>query len=460
MVPESVRRLRLAKRELALLLLIIGSSILLQLNALEHHGYVGQDYGAHAAGVIGTARDWSVAFDFATGEQATNPPLYVLFAGLIYRLAGNSLEAVGLATSVINAVALGCLLVYVRPHISRYMWLGLAVVLAFVPFRVIHSTVISHDSLTFPFLLALTWLIARDRDIAQPKARALNLAGITLTLSLAVFEKYSFIALVSVVALILLHNAQRRQQLSPRFGLVVLFIVLPALALYAALQLQTRAVGGYGANQWRDFNEPPTMTLDDVLLPKLADIRLLNAPKYDEGLGPNGTSADMDLIVFHRYSYIGLLHLASFTDILNVFQNDPRPAIPGNRSDASQFRMSIAVKTSVPVTAVVLMGLAFFAAQIVRLYLGKSTERASIEALFLCSLATFGFVALGLTLVAAPYLSGYWLPRLVMAPLVGFFALGFVALDRCLPARAVVPRVAIFGYCIGLAVVYCSFLIP
>jgi hypothetical protein len=201
------------------------------------------------------------------------------------------------------------------------------------------------------------------------------------------------------------------------------------------------------------------MTVGDVIFPKPADLRLLDAPRYDEG-STDLNPAKMELIVPHRYSYLGLLHLASYTDILNIFQNDPRIAIPGARSQTNQARMSLAVKLSVPVTLLTITGVMVAIARTIASYLRGRRARADIEALLLCSLATFAIVAGGLTVVAAPYLAGYWLPRLVMAPLLGFIVLGFLALDRWLAQRSAALKAIVLGYCALLAVVYCSFLIP
>jgi hypothetical protein len=446
-------------REVVLMILVLIASFAVQVNAIAHHGYVGQDYGAHAAGVIGTSRDWTVAFDFSKGEQATNPPLYVLLAGLIYRLGGDSMAAVADVTSAINALALGCFLLYLRRYFSASLWLALTLLLAFVPFRIIHSVVISHDALTFPFFVAMVWLIARDGRIPNRRRRETNLALIAITLALAVFEKYSFISLVPVVVWVTLHNAHTRHRLDKRAVLLGFGAVLPAVVLYGALFLQTRAVGGAGANQWRDFSAPPTMTIGDVIFPKRADLRLLDAPKYDQG-ATDSNPANMELIVPHRYSYLGLLHLASYTDILDIFQNDPRIAIPGARSQTNQARMSLAVKLSVPVTLLTITGVLVSIARTMASYLRRRSVRADIEALLLCSLATFAIVAGGLTVVAAPYLAGYWLPRLVMAPLVGLIALGFLVLDRWLVQRSAALKAIVLGYCALLAVLYCSFLFP
>ena len=93
------------------------------------------------------------------------------------------------------------------------------------------------------------------------------------------------------------------------------------------------------------------MSPRDILWLHKHDLHIFRAPAYAELLPgakpgtPHTSEGPYELLVSHRYSYPALLHLAIFTDIMNIYQDDPGDADFWPRTGTNASRMRVAVKT-------------------------------------------------------------------------------------------------------------------
>src|SRR5208283_2174657 len=141
---------------------------------------------------------------------------------------------------------------------------------------------------------------------------------------------------------------------------------------------------------------------------------------------------------------IGLLHVSSFTDVLECFQPPKTKSTDWNtttvdpiardRSPLSQALQTVAVRWCVVYSALAIAG-TLFCVVLSGLALALGRALLADAAVVLTALATGFFLPILLSLheLTNPYVSGYWLPRLILPALLVFFTLGFVMLDSGCP---------------------------
>src|SRR5439155_2439224 len=101
-----------------------------------------------------------------------------------------------------NALALWWFFVYTeRRFRSRLIYFGLVFFLAFLPVRIIHASTIGTDSTTIPLFVLL--LLVFDRFLSDEGLTFNNASVLGLSLALAVWTKYSFMALIPAIFLLL-----------------------------------------------------------------------------------------------------------------------------------------------------------------------------------------------------------------------------------------------------------------
>jgi hypothetical protein len=227
------------------------------------------------------------------------------------------------------------------------------------------------------------------------------------------------------------------------------------------MDLSRKAKGVTAVTQWLGPSEPAEMAIADIVGLKMRDLELLRAPQYfrDRIYEP------------HKYSYLGLLHVAMFTDVMNFFQQDPDIArhrldhaqqstgLP--RTRRVQRRSRIAVVASLPVSAAALVGTMVIAvSSLQRLVLNRGTAALPLAILTALAVGFYAPIILNITRMVGAYGAGYWLPRLVMPSLLTFLMLGFVLLDRILAAprlsRSAIPGRVCLAYTAALCAVYVS----
>ena len=400
-------------------------SFLLSIWAAVRGGYIGPDYDKHFARLI----DSSKLFDFS----ASNPPIYYVVGHLLFRIIGPT-NAFPITLSIVqaaaNSVALWFFVQYARRSFaSAVLCFSLACFLALLPVRVIHAVAIGADCTTIPLFVLL--LFCFDRFLAAESLGNASYFGAAL--ALAVFTKYSFMALLPTTLIILILLKFRRGWPFSRFvSICTATLLLPAsLALYSFWA--SARVHGYNTEKhWRIQGVPPDMDFADLFSLKPADIELFRAPEYFKS----------NIRAPHRHSYLVLSHMGTFTDPMNLFQDLTVPQrfgailIPDQKTrrpwktPAMQASMAVGVVW----TALALIGTVWTLFAAMRQLARDRLQREDSAALF--GTSVFLLMFLPIPFVHAGALFGYWTPRLILPALLCFFWAGFLFLDRRIAPRA------------------------
>jgi hypothetical protein len=192
----------------------------------------------------------------------------------------------------------------------------------------------------------------------------------------------------------------------------------------------------------------------------------LAAPPYGE-LSPGKKRSDdlwtnnpFRLLIPHRHSFPALVHLAIFTDILNIFQYDPTNDYFGKRSRANMSRMRLAVKSGLLFSLAGMLLIPWAALQSIYLSLRWRRAEYTVRALIaITGLGWFLNIVVFLPNVVA-YAGGFWLPRLYMPALLCFCLLSAMALDDLLAAHSIIWRRVILALVVFQSLVQLSFLWP
>jgi len=426
------------------------ASLVQGLFGIAKYGYCGQDFGYHYA----ILRTFPAGFTYAY----TNPPGVYALGYLVASVISKRfvLEGTAFVLLVVNVSSLWLLYGLVRRIITSRPIRWAAMLLAtFVPFRVVHSIVYSGDAVTIPiFLIVVRQAIAMLDEDSMPIRRWV-IIGASATIGM--LFKYTFAGLLPPLALLAIHQFRTSGRDRGHRGVAVagvICLLVPSSTFLVQMRLSSRANGTTVVSQWLAPGEPIQMTVADLVLLKRADREILKAPQFfqDELWQP------------HKYSYLALLHLATFTDVLNYLQEKPRLSAHWDvhmrdsddlpRARAATIWSPIAVVGALPVTAAALLGALWFLVASLA-WLAGQRGRAVMPLAVLCLLAC-GFYAplvLNITKVKCPYSCGYWLPRLAMPSLLSFLILGFVTVDR---AIAALPRGR--GICARSCLVYTAIL--
>src|SRR5437870_1286815 len=153
-------------------------------------------------------------------------------------------------------------------------------------------------------------LCSRQR-FAQRNAASSNAAFLGLALGVAVWVKYSFMALIPTLLVVFFFLwAKRRWKIAHFFVICVLSVAVPSVLSIHSFWASNRAHGYNTEKHWVHKGVPPDMTYRDLLSLKANDLQLFRAPEYFK----------REILRAHQYSYLGLSHMGIFTDTMNLFQ--------------------------------------------------------------------------------------------------------------------------------------------
>lgn len=447
----------------------LGVYFVFQFNAILHHGTWGQDFGSH---LRFTARAYLSGWGFLTTyiEGQNNPPLFHFLCAAVYRLTNHihSLEVISIIATLLNA---GALLLLHRMSLrmieSPVMRVAAFVFLTFLPAGMIHAVVLAADCVATPSTVALMYLLMRlseagDRRRLRPFVGWGVLA--MLALAFAVSVKFTSISLVPAAAavIILMWFARATSLWRTALGLLIVVAVPMVLGVVTYKQYKKFQKGNLGVSMAMDpFAESTELNVRSLFFVRPADVKLLKAPPYDTPTDEwaYGAHRTLELAVPSRYSYIGLLHLAVFTDVLNIYQYDPFDTYFGRRSHNSQVRMALAVKTAIPFTVAALVSVPWMLGwSMYRVFLRR--DRAALPVLTVLTVSFAFFLVIFIFLPFTGALGGgYYLPRLIIPALFGFFLTTFVLLARTV-GKTGVGRAICLTAVIVQALVSLSFLWP
>jgi 4-amino-4-deoxy-L-arabinose transferase-like glycosyltransferase len=402
-------------------------SLILAILAAFRGGYVGPDFNSHMSQMT----NWSKIFDL--GENS--PPTYYLFGHVLYRLIGPNewfLITLSIIQSAINAIAMWWFFLYAeRRFQSALVEISFVLFLTFLPVRAIHSAVVGTDWMTIPVFVILLFLFER----LLVSVGAINAIWFSLGLSLGICCKYTFMALIPAVFVVLLFVAWRRKWSLKRLAKIgLLALLLPTALTLGSFWASSRVHGFNTERHWLPKDAVADMNTRDLLTLKPTDLQLFKAPEYFK----------KEILTAHRYSYLGLAHLGVFTDTMNIFQelDRPRSFDPTLIPDLKTRRawktpvMQASMFLGLIWTVLALIGVAWGLVRAAKnLYRDQLTREDNA---LILGTAFFLLIFLSIPFVYAGALFGYWTPRLILPALLSFFWMGFLFLDRKTVAK---PRV-------------------
>jgi len=399
----------------------LGSSFVLSVFAAFRGGYIGPDYYTH----FDRLTKWPKIFDFST----TSPPTYYLLGHWLFLVIGSNNGfpiALSIAQSALNTFAIWWFFRYTEQRFSsRLIHLAMVFFLAFLPVRVIHAATIGTDSMTVPLFVFVLFLLNKFLCEEPPNVRSAVFLG--LGMAVAVWTKYSCMAFIPAVFLILLSVwAEHRWSFQRFAGICALILLLPSALAVHSFWASSRVHGYNTEKHWLAKGEAPDMNYRDLLLVKRTDIQLFGAPEYFK----------REILQGHRYSYLGLVHLGIFTDTMNLFQ---RLTVPQNfgsvlipdqkaRQPWKTPVMQASMWLGVIWTVLVLVAVPWSLVRAFCNLVGRKLNREDVTAIL--GIAFFLIVFLLIPFVHYGAFFGYWTPRLILPALLSFFFATFLFTER------------------------------
>jgi len=328
--------------------------------------------------------------------------------------------------AAVNTAALWWFLLYTEGRFnSPLIHLGLVFFLAFLPVRIIHATTIGTDCTTIPLFVLLLFLF--DRFLSDESSTAQNAGFLGLGLALAVWTKYSFMALIPAISLLVIGIwAQRGWKLKRFLAICALGLILPSALALHSFWASSRVHGYNTEKHWLEKGEAPEMGYCDLLTVKANDINLFCAPEYFRS----------EILAPHRHSYLGLVHLGVFTDTMNLFQVPPvgkdlksvwdpddkirRPW----KTSVMQASMSLGILW----TLLILVAAPWSLFRACRDLLNQKLECEDVATIL--GTAFFLLIFLSIPFVSGGAMFGYWTPRLILPSLLSFFLAAFLLIDK------------------------------
>ena len=397
----------------------LGVAFLLSILAAFRGGYIGPDYNTHLARLIA----WPKVFDFST----TSPPAYYLFGHALFLIIGSDNAfpiTLSIIQAAINILAMWCFFLYTEPRFkSPAIHLALVFFLTFLPVRIIHATTIGTDCTTIPLFVPLLFLF--DKFLSDQSAK--NAASFGLGLTLAVFTKYSFMAILPAAFAILVCCWWKRAWKLKRFVMIcTVSLVLPSTLSLYSFWASSRTHGYNTEKHWLHKGMAAEMNYKDIFSLKANDLQLFRAPEYFK----------REILAAHKHGYLALSHMGVFTDPMNLFQVLPIPQrldvylIPDQKTRPPWKTPIMVASMSLGTlwTLLALIGVPWSLIGAVRNLVRNKLQREDVMAVL--GTAFFLLMFLPIPFVYAGVIFGYWTPRLILPSLLYFFLAAFLLIDR------------------------------
>ena len=285
--------------------------------------------------------------------------------------------------------------------------------------------------MTVPLFVLLLFVV--NRVLVHETSPLWSAALLGVALTVAVWVKYSFMALLPALVIVFFFLWIKRQWKLQRFvAICLLSLLLPSVLSIHSFWASTRAHGYNTEKHWLQKGVPPDMTYRDLLSVKANDLRLFRAPEYFK----------REILLPHRYSYLGLSHMGVFTDPMNLFQelsvpqNIGRVLIPDQKTRPAWKTpvMSASMYLGIIWTASALVGTAWLLLSALRRLVKGDLEREHLTVLL--GVAYFLLMFLPIPFVHGGALFGYWTPRLILPGLLSFFLAAFLFIDMKIVRRS------------------------
>jgi hypothetical protein len=401
-------------------LVALAGSFLISVLAIFRGGYIGPDYNRHLEHVVDVTR----LFDFSMPD----PPVYILINHGLFRLIGSNNGfpfAVAILQLSVNTLALWYWFIYSeRRFISPVLHLAFVFFVTFLPVRMIHAVCQGTDWMTIPAFVLVLYVL--DNVLSDKASRRRNATSLGLVLALGMWSKYSFVALIPAVFVILVLLWLRQYWTFQHFlTTCALSLVLPSALVFYSFYESTRVKDASARTVWLEKGAAPDMGFKDILQIKAADAELFNAPEYFK----------KDILVAHKHSYLGLSHMGIFTDTMNLFQHLTvhnrfgSPLIPDQKGRHAWKTQVMVASMSLGViwTLFAFIGTPWVFYQALRNLWRTSMDRE--DSWILLGTAYFLLMFLPIPFVHGGAMFGYWTPRLILVPLLCFSLAAFLFIE-------------------------------
>jgi hypothetical protein len=425
------------------LLAVLTLFVLTGINHIRHDAFIGQDFSFHEGCtnlMLGRPTAWF-------SQDVTNRPLiyWIAIDGIL--LTGNRapFEFAAGVFLLLNTGALWLMHDSSRRFISTpALRIAAVALIGLWPATTVTTVVFAADAMSTPPFALLGWSLIRWAEANNFRAAIAFAALAGCALSLGNFAKFTFILLPAGVVFAAALAA--RWKLAPGRSVVVLLALgalVPATVGITLHHLATRALEGRPQHHRFNWSGTGEMSWRSLLGLKASDVRIFDAPGYWDSTSIEGRKV-LPLLENNSYSYLALLHLGTFTDVLDFSHGGskrsgrPRPEPQKSFSKAS-------VRGGVIFSVGMLTAVALLALRLLKSIVRPERPPSFALIVWLLLGATW-FVPLVLTLpfVHHAYDWGYWLPRLVLP---GSWAAGlalFGVVDEfCGQRRALTAGVAI-----------------
>ena len=409
--------------------LLLALFVVVGVNNIGNDAFEGQDYGFHVLSTFRLLNNPNAWF----AQDVTHRPLiyWIAINGFHLTHARAPFQFASIVFLLLNAGALWLLHDSTRRFIALpALRISALALIAFWPATTITTVVFAADAMAQPFFALLCWSLIRWHEAASERQATTFAALGGIALALGNFAKFTFILLPAGV-LVLAFLAWRWRHANPR----------RVLTLVSLAALVPTAVGAWLHHQAAAALEPDTdrhrfnwkgagdMTWRTLLFPKSSDTRIFAAPGYWDPEIINGKEY-LPLLRENDYSYPALLHLGTFSDVLDFSyggsQRSGRPR-PEPQKTFSQWSVRLGVLFTVPVVIAVLI----FTTRTLRatVYPSRSPRFGAVIWLVL-GLNWYVPLVITLPFVEHAYQWGYWLPRLVLPALWSFGLCLFTWIDE------------------------------
>jgi len=403
--------------------------------AIYNYGYIGQDFETHMA----YAEDYFRVWNF----HGPNAPMFYWLPRFLRSFVSlyHFNEILAFFFLILNSLSLIFIYPFLKSLIySKTLRIACLLIIAFAPFRLIHSIVYAGDALMMLpfFIIAYCALKVFQNNTFISKKKYWLLICITLFISIG--QKYNIISLLPPLFLVFLIDFYKSSRTIYSKKLLIyasLAFLLPT-AFFGFHWIKSKKAGSYTTTTpWKAPTEPSKMNWNDILFLKKADRELFRAPQYFK---------ELSILENHKHSYPALLWMASFTDTMNFWQGVPHTisrsygerrqrGFPKIKSDSVQKWSQISLKAVLPLLSVCFIAIFVSLIKIIRTsfqFLKTKNLINNSESLLIIlsfSLCFHLFMIINLPKLAEPYQFGYWLPRYIVPALMGYFILGFSFLD-------------------------------
>ena len=411
------------------LCVVLALFVVVGFNHIHSNTVYGQDFLLHSS----TTENLLAHPDQWFPQDFTNRPLvYWIGAGCHWITHGKApWEMAGAVFVLLNTAALFFLHDSTRRFI-RSPWLRIATVTfaAFLPATQVATIVYAADAVCqLPFALTL-WSLLRSAEADSRRSRIgfALLAG--LALSLGAFARFTFVAVLPAVAVVIA-LLWRSRRMNLRHGLLIATAALLGPVVLAGwIQHEaTLKLGNREPHHTFNWHGTGEMTWSSLLLPKFADVRVLDAPVYWDSEIIEGKPR-YGLLVNNRYSYPALLHLSVFTDVLD-YANDGEIDDGAPRPEPQKTIARWCVRLGLLFSIAGVFSVGWFSLRCLRaLWQPEAAPTTGSLMWGILALAWFLPLSLALPFVYNSYDWGYWLARLIIPALWGFAVVLFAMLDE------------------------------